>query len=117
LEGYAAAGLSVVGGGLGGLWAALQAKQIDPAREVVVLEAGRIAHGATGRSGGFLNSSLTHGIGNGLARFPEEMPLLERLGRRNFDHTVVRLGQLEIDCDLELGGDLAVALEPHEEGW
>src|SRR6185503_3298364 len=54
---------------------------------------------------------------NGLARFPEEMPLLERLGRRNFDHTVVGLGQLEIDCDLELGGDLAVALEPHEEGW
>ena len=45
------------------------------------------------------------------------MPLLERLGRQNFDRTVVALSQFEIDCDLELNGDLAVALEPHEERW
>ena len=30
-------------------------------------------------------SSLTHGLANGLARFPEEMPALERLGLENFD--------------------------------
>ena len=117
LEGRAAADLAIVGGGLGGLWAALQAKQIDPEREVVVLEAETVGYGATGRSGGFFSSSLTHGAGNGIARFPDEMPLLERLGRQNFDRTVVTLGQLEIDCDLELHGDLAVALEPHEERW
>jgi len=83
----------------------------------VLLEGGAIAEGATGRSGGFLSSSLTHGVANGISRFPAEMPLLERLGRQNFDRTVVGLGQLEIDCDLELSGDLAVALEPHEESW
>ena len=77
----------------------------------------RSAYGATGRSGGFFSSSLTHGVGNGMSRFPGEMPLLERLGRQNFDRTVVALGQFEIDCDLELNGDLAVALEPHEERW
>ena len=63
------------------------------------------------------HSSLTHGVANGMSRFPDEMPLLERLGRQNFDRTVVALGQFEIDCDLELNGDLAVALEPHEERW
>ena len=111
------ADLAIVGGGLSGLWAAVQAKQLDPARAVVLLEAQTLAYGATGRSGGFINSSLTHGLDNGMARFPEEMPLIERLGRLNFDHTVVALGQFEIDCDLELSGDLAVALEPHEERW
>jgi glycine/D-amino acid oxidase-like deaminating enzyme len=117
LEGHAEADLAIVGGGLSGLWAAVQAKQIDPDRGVVLLEAESIGHGATGRSGGFFSSSLTHGVGNGMSRFPGEMPLLERLGRHNFDRTVVALGQFEIDCDLELNGDLAVALEPHEEEW
>ncbi|MGH2978714.1 MAG: NAD(P)/FAD-dependent oxidoreductase, partial [Solirubrobacterales bacterium] len=117
LDGDLEADLAIVGGGLSGLWAALQAKQIEPAREVVLLEAEGIAHGATGRSGGFISSSLTHGVANGMSRFPREMPLLERLGRQNFDRTVVALGQYEIDCDLELMGDLAVALEPHEQGW
>jgi glycine/D-amino acid oxidase-like deaminating enzyme len=107
--------LAIVGGGLSGLWAAVQAKQVDPERDVVLLEAGSIGHGATGRSGGFVSSSLTHGVDNGMSRFPDEMPLLERLGRRNFDRTVVGLGQFEVECDLELSGDLAVALEPHEE--
>ena len=27
-----------------------------------------------------MSSSLVHGLGNGLARFPDEMPLLEKLG-------------------------------------
>ena len=105
-----------MGGGLGGLWAALLAKENDPSSEIVVLEAESIAAGATGRSGGFINSSLTHGIANGVSRFPEEMPLLERLGRENLDRIVVAL-DLQIGCDLELNGDLSVALEPHEEAW
>jgi glycine/D-amino acid oxidase-like deaminating enzyme len=117
VPGDAHADLAIVGGGLSGLWAAVQAKQLDPTREVVLLEAQTLGYGATGRSGGFINSSLTHGLANGMARFPEEMPLVERLGRLNFDHTVVALAQFEIDCDLELSGDLAVALEPHEERW
>jgi len=117
LGGHARADLVVVGGGLTGLWAALQAKQVDPALDVLLVEATSVAAGATGRSGGFVSSSLTHGLANGMSRFPEEMPLLERLGRQNFDRTVVAVGQFEVDCDLEQTGDLAVALEPHEAGW
>ena len=69
--------LAVVGGGFTGLWAALQAKQDDPARDVVVLEAATVAAGASGRNGGFTDASLTHGLANGLSRFPDEIDQLE----------------------------------------
>ncbi len=117
LEGSAEVDLVVVGGGLSGLWAAIEAKEADPARDVALLEAERIGSGATGHSGGFFVSSLTHGVGNGLARFPDELATLERLGRENFDQTLATLERYAVDCDLELTGDLTVALEPHEEGW
>ena len=41
------------------------------------------AAGASGRNGGFVDASLTHGLPNGLARFPDEIELLERLGLEN----------------------------------
>ena len=64
------ADLVVVGGGLTGLWTAIEAKNRDPAREVVVLEGERVAFGASGRNGGFCDASLTHGIENGMSRWP-----------------------------------------------
>jgi len=114
LDGPAEADLCIVGGGFTGLWAALHAKADDPAREVVVLEADTVGFGASGRNGGFALGSLTHGIENGLARFADELPQLERLGRENFQGFVGDIQRLGIDCDLELTGDLGVALEPHE---
>ena len=117
LEGPAEADLCIVGGGFTGLWAALHAKADDPVRDVVVLEADRVGSGASGRNGGFALGSLTHGIENGLARFAEEMPELERLGHENFQGFVADIERLGIDCGLELTGDLSVALEPHEVDW
>jgi glycine/D-amino acid oxidase-like deaminating enzyme len=77
LEGSAETDLCIVGGGFTGLWAALLAKADDPGRDVLLLEAETIGHGASGRNGGFASSSLTHGIANGLVRskpvpFPPE---------------------------------------------
>jgi glycine/D-amino acid oxidase-like deaminating enzyme len=108
------ADLCIVGGGYTGLWAALYAKQTAPERDVVVLEATRCGAGASGRNGGFLQSSLTHGLGNGLSRFPDELERLEQLGMRNFEALVDDVRRLGIDAELELTGDLAVALEDHE---
>ena len=51
-----------------------------PGRDVVLLEAREVGWAASGRNGGFCSASLTHGLRNGLDRFPDEMPTLERLG-------------------------------------
>jgi len=114
LEGVVEADLCVVGGGFTGLWAALHAVRDDPSRRVVVVEASRCGEGASGRNGGFLDASLTHGLGNGLSRFPREMRTLERLGAENFAGLRDDLQRLEIDAEFEQPGFLTVALEEHE---
>jgi glycine/D-amino acid oxidase-like deaminating enzyme len=101
--------LAVIGGGFTGLWAALQAKEMDPGRDVVLLEARRIAGAGSGRNGGFCSASLTHGIGNGLDRFPAELAQLDRLGRANLDQTEQTVATYGIDCDFRRSGELAVA--------
>jgi glycine/D-amino acid oxidase-like deaminating enzyme len=117
LEGDVEADLLVIGGGLTGLWAALLAKEGDPGREVVLLEGERVAFGATGRNGGFMDASLTHGIENGVARWPDEMPQLERLGRENFDAIKDALARHGIDAGFEETGELAFATAPHQAEW
>lgn len=117
LDGDTQTDLAIVGGGLSGLWAALLAKEDDPSRDVILCESQTVGCGASGRNGGFIVSSLTHGIANGLSRFPDEIDALERLGRQNLERTAATLERYGIDCDLELTGDIAVALEPHEEQW
>src|SRR6185437_15835413 len=87
---------------------------LDPRRDVVLLEATRCGNGASGRNGGFVQSSLTHGTSNGLSRFPDEIDRLERLGRENFDGLADDLHGLNIDAKFERSGDLVVALESRE---
>jgi glycine/D-amino acid oxidase-like deaminating enzyme len=117
LQGAAEADLCIVGGGFTGLWAALHAKADDPGRDVVLLEAGTIGCGASGRNGGFVIGSLTHGLENGLARFGDEIELLERLGRENLAGLVADLGRHGIDCDLEMTGELTPSVAAYQDGW
>ena len=84
LVGAAEADLLIVGGGFTGLWTAIQARQDDPARDVVLLEGGRVGWGASGRNGGFLEASITHGEENGRSRWPEEYETLHRLGNESY---------------------------------
>jgi glycine/D-amino acid oxidase-like deaminating enzyme len=106
------ADLAVIGGGFSGLWTALVAKERDPRRNVVLVEGRRIAWGGTGRNGGFCSASITHGLGNGLERFPGEIDVLERLGRDNLDEIERAVARYEIDCDFARTGDLSVATQP-----
>jgi glycine/D-amino acid oxidase-like deaminating enzyme len=117
LEGEREADLVVVGGGLTGLWTALLAREEEPSREVVLLEGERIAFGATGRNGGFMDASLTHGIENGVARWPNEMPALERLGRENFEAINEAMGRRGIDAGFEATGELSFATAPYQAEW
>jgi glycine/D-amino acid oxidase-like deaminating enzyme len=109
LAGQRTTDLAIVGGGFTGLWTALLAKERDPSRDVVLLEARAVASAASGRNGGFCSASLTHGIGNGLERFGPEMPLLEKLGEQNLSEIGATVAKHGIDCDFQLTGELSVA--------
>jgi glycine/D-amino acid oxidase-like deaminating enzyme len=112
LAGNATADLAIIGGGFTGLWTALLARERDPSRDVVLLEARTSGWAASGRNGGFCSASLTHGLGNGLERFPAEMPLLERLGAENLRKIAETVAKHDIDCDFSLTGELNVATAP-----
>ena len=72
LAGAAEADLLIVGGGFTGLWAAIRPRRTTRPRRRGAR--GRpVGWGASGRNGGFLSASLTHGLANGRSRFPDEI--------------------------------------------
>ena len=114
LRRHTTADLAIVGGGYSGLWTALLAKERDPDLDVVVLEGNRVGWAASGRNGGFCASSLTHGLSNGVARWPDEMRHLERLGMENLDDIEKTTTRYGINCEFERTGDVTVATEPYQ---
>ena len=106
--------LVVVGGGYTGLWTALLAKQRNPDARVAILEARTLGWAASGRNGGFVEASLTHGQGNGENRFLKELPQLNRLGLENLDEIQQTIADNGWDCEFERTGTLSVAIEPHQ---
>lgn len=117
LTGDTEADLVVVGGGYAGLWTALHAAERQPGRRIVLVEADRIGWAASGRNGGFVDASLTHGLANGTNRWPDEIDRLEALGRENLDGMQADIERLGLDVDWERTGMLAVATEPHQVDW
>jgi glycine/D-amino acid oxidase-like deaminating enzyme len=106
--------LLVIGGGLTGLWAAVRAKERDPGLAVTLVEGQAVAHGASGRNGGFCAASLTHGARNGIEHFAGEITGLQRLGRENLTSIAETIHRYGIDCSYEPVGSLTVATRPHE---
>lgn len=117
--------LLVVGGGFTGLWSALRAVERDPGRSVLLVEGTRIVEEASGRNGGFCESSLTHGEANGRTRWPDEYDELDRLGVENLAGIEDAVAHYGIDCGFTRGQVLLVAttptqvehLEPNAPGW
>jgi glycine/D-amino acid oxidase-like deaminating enzyme len=114
LAGHQDADLLVVGGGFTGLWTALLAKEADPDRDVVLIDGGRIGWAASGRNGGFCSSSITHGLSNGISRWPEELGELVALGKANLEGLAATVDRYGIDCSLERTGELDVLTEPYQ---
>ncbi|MGQ4438721.1 NAD(P)/FAD-dependent oxidoreductase, partial [Streptomyces violaceoruber] len=114
LTGTETCDLLVVGGGYSGLWTALIAKERDPGRDVVLIEGREVGWAASGRNGGFCAASLTHGLSNGLTRWPDDIHRLEELGARNLDAIEAAVARHGLDCDFERTGEIDVATEPHQ---
>lgn len=114
LHGRAVADLLIVGGGLTGLWAAVLAKQENPACDVVLVERRSIAYGASGRNGGFISDSLTHGLAHGARMWPDEIGTLLALGRANLAAIAEFVAAHGIDADLRLVGKTTVAVAPYQ---
>jgi glycine/D-amino acid oxidase-like deaminating enzyme len=112
LDGDLVVDVAIVGGGLTGLWAAVLEAQGSSARSVAVLEGADLAWAASGRNGGFCSASLTHGLANGLSRWPDELATLLRMGEENLDAIEATVAGHGIDCAFTRSGELTVAVEP-----
>ena len=105
--------LLIIGAGFTGLWTALLAKEENPARDIVILEAGETAIGASGRNGGFMDASITHGFLNGLSRWPREISTLHKMGVANLEAIEAAVARLGIECDYHRTGEIDIATEPY----
>ena len=87
-RGEAKADVVIVGGGFTGLWTAIQLKESAPSVEIIVLEQAIVGYGASGGNGGILEASITHGLGNGLRHYADEIDVLQAESARNFRELV-----------------------------
>jgi len=117
LNGAMSADLVVVGGGFCGLWTAVIAKRRDPSRRVVLLEGRRIGWAASGRNGGWVDYSITHGAENGRRRWPDDFELLERLGMENLAGMERDVTELGVDAHFDRTGAIMLAVEEHQLEW
>jgi glycine/D-amino acid oxidase-like deaminating enzyme len=117
LTGTVSCDLVVVGGGYTGLWSALHAAERNPDQKIVLIEANRIGWAASGRNGGFVDASLTHGSENGKSRWPGEFETLESMGLQNLDGMAADIERLGLDVEWQRTGMLSVATEAHQVDW
>ena len=103
--------VAVVGGGFTGLSAALELAKRGA--EVVVLEAGRVAAGQSGRNGGHVNNGLAHDFGGVASRLGLDRA---RALYRAYDDAVDTVERVvaeeRIDCDFRRSGKIKLAAKP-----
>ena len=116
LEGEITADVVVIGGGYTGLHAALSAA--ERGYSVVLLEAGRIGWGASGRNGGQLIPGWRKGATDLIARYGEtHARALFELALEARSASLDRIARHAIACDLRLNGHLTLAAKPSDLRW
>lgn len=116
LDGDASADVVVIGGGYTGLHAALNAR----ARgfSVILLEAGRIGWGASGRNGGQMIPGWRKGASELVHRFGEsKAKQLFDLALEARTLTLSAITEHNIDCDLRTNGHLTLAAKSTDPTW
>ncbi len=109
--------LLVVGGGYAGLWTALHAAERNPGARIILIEAQQVGWAASGRNGGFVDASLTHGSENGKTRWADEFDRLEQLGMANLDGMEADIERYDMKVEWERTGAVSVATEQHQVPW
>ena len=104
--------LLIVGGGFTGLWAAMQAKERKPDIDIILIEQSFVGDGASGRCGGFISTTLTHGKTNTAHRFADEAARLQELGVQNLRELLETLDRYNIDARYEKTGGMYLAMNP-----
>lgn len=116
LEGEARADVVVIGGGYTGLHAALNAA--ERGFSVILLEAGKIGWGASGRNGGQMIPGWRKGAGELIARYGRERAkLLFELALDARTLTLDRIAKHNIHCDLHVNGHLTLAAKASDLSW
>jgi glycine/D-amino acid oxidase-like deaminating enzyme len=107
--------IGIIGAGLTGLWTAIFLKKLDPEQDVVVVEQGSAAFGASGRNAGMLGEGIDHSHELAIAHFGRrEAARMAGLGVENIRSMLQFLEERGIDCDLERAGQMHVALLPSQ---
>jgi glycine/D-amino acid oxidase-like deaminating enzyme len=114
LSGDESCELLIVGGGFTGLWAALQARERMPDLDIVLLESTFVGDGASGRNGGIVARTLTHGEHNADDHFSGEAERIDELGKVNFRELVESLQRYSIDAEFEEAGYMDVATRAYQ---
>jgi gamma-glutamylputrescine oxidase len=116
LKGEVRADVVVIGGGYTGLHAALNAA--ERGFSVVLLEAGRIGWGASGRNGGQIIPGWRKGAAELISRFGrEKAKTLFHLALEARQLTLDRVARHDIKCDLRTNGHLTLATKPADLRW
>lgn len=107
--------VAVVGGGFTGLSAAFHIKERQPQLRVVVLEAGTIAGGASGRNAGFSMTLFGLELGVTVFRYGKDRAKqADDYMVRAVKYTRELVERLSIDCDYEEHGMMTVATNPNQ---
>lgn len=116
LEGEITADVVVMGGGYTGLHAALNA--VERGFSVVLLEAGKIGWGASGRNGGQMIPGWRKGAVELISKFGEaRAKALFGLALEARTLTLDRIAKNDIQCDLRETGHLTLAGKPADLSW